>query len=76
MAFASLTVATYAVDPARDLIWGPGGYVASLDRVQVKGTPDEQDQAAREEKWLNTNEQHVKRLMEWLRLNNKLQENQ
>jgi hypothetical protein len=69
---ASLFAAVTAHADDTDLIWGPGGYVASLDRLQAKGNASERSQAAREERWLNANQAHVKALMKWLRLNNRL----
>jgi hypothetical protein len=72
MAFASLTIATYADDAMPDYIWGSGGYVNSLSRVQAKGSPKEQDSAVKQAEWLDQNQRQVKELMQWLYLNHKL----
>jgi hypothetical protein len=51
---------------------GPAGYVNSLSRVQAKGSPKEQDSAAKQAEWLDDNQRQVKELMQWLYLNHKL----
>jgi hypothetical protein len=65
-----LTIGSARADT--DLIYGPGGYLNSLSRVQSKGSPSEQRHAACEAEWLNANQAHVNQLMEWLRTSNRL----
>jgi hypothetical protein len=59
---------------ADDPVWGPGGYANSLSRVQAKGMAAEQRAATLEANWLQANEGHIKKLLEWLRSNNKLRD--
>jgi hypothetical protein len=42
--------------------------------VQVKGTAAEQRTAAAEAKWIQANEAHISKLVEWLRSSNKLKD--
>jgi len=72
MAVAAFALAIGNALADTDIIYGPGGYLNSLSRVQAKGNASEQQQAARELEWLNANQAHVRALMEWSRKNNRL----
>jgi hypothetical protein len=75
IAMAAVGVITTALkSQADDPVWGPGGYANSLSRVQAKGTSAEQRAATVEAKWLQANEGHIKKLLEWLRSNNRLRD--
>jgi len=55
---------------AGDFIWGPGGYVAHLEQIVGHAgrgaTPEEVQNASRELRWINQNEAHLRRLMQFV----------
>lgn len=59
-----------------DPIWGPGGYVAHLEQVvghEGRGAAAEDvRQATAELDWLQANEAHLRKLMQYLKENNEL----
>jgi hypothetical protein len=55
-----------------DLLFGGGGYQASLDRLGAKASLPEQQAALAEAEWLQSNEVHVRKLLFWLQAKGKI----
>lgn len=55
-----------AGEPTPDLVWGPGGYANALSRLEAKGNAAEQREALAELKWLQANQAHINKLLEFV----------
>jgi hypothetical protein len=68
---AVVTISTLTAH-ASDLLYGPGGYHASLDRLGVKGSETEQQEALVEATWMKSNEAHIRKLLSWVQGKNQM----